>query len=400
MKLLELYSLATGLEIGDQFLVESFYPLPFEKYITIHPSSGMAGKNYSYYADVLLLLSPFLKANNIEVVQIGGKDDTPLKDCYHLQGLTTIHQSAYLLKNSLLHISNDTWTAHRAGAIGTPLVALYGSTSVANHAPFQFDPSRTIFLESHRGGKRPTFAVQETPKTVDFIPPEEVANSVLKLLGLADKIERKTLYVGNVYLQPLLELVPNIVMDPKIQITGALVLRMDLHHDESIMASNIQFKKCALCLNREINLTLLAQLKQNIVSVRVEVDQISPEWIKGLKKLGIPTSFVAREQDPEKLAALRLKLYDACLFDTYAPNTKEDFFKEAKIFLNKDLDPNLNFGTLKFRTNRMLLSDNKVFLSNAHRLAEQRVPDTLHNEGSVIDVPEFWEDLGHYMIFQ
>lgn len=399
MKLLELYSLATGLEIGDQFLVESFYPLPFQKYITIHNSSGMAAKNYSFYGEVLSLLSPSLKAAGIEVVQLGGKDDQPLKDCFHLQGLTTLHQSAFLLKNSLLHLGNDSWLAHRAGAVGTPLVALYGSTSVANHAPLKFDPSKTVLLESHRSNKRPTFASQESPKTIDFIPPEEVAHSVLNLLGLEDKITRKTVHVGNVYLQPLLELVPNVIMDPKIQIAGALVLRMDLHHDESVMVSNLQLRKCALSIDKEVNLNYLVQLKPNIVSLRIEVDQISPEWLRAVKKVGLPTAFIAREKDPEKLAALRLKLYDACLFDQYVPNTKEDFFKESSVFLNKPLDPSINFGILRFKTNRMLLSDNKVYLTNAHRLAGKNVPDTLHNEGDVIDSPEFWEDAGHYMIF-
>lgn len=400
MKLLELYSLSTGLEIRKQFLIESFYPLPFERYITIQNSSGMAAKNYSHYGEVLSMLAPLLKRAGIEVIQLGGKEDSPLKDCYHLQGQTSLSQSAFILKNSLLHVGNDSWLAHRAGEIGVPLVSLYGSTSVENHAPFRFDPEKTIFLESHRCGKRPTFASQEGPKTIDFIAPENVANSIISLLALGDKIARKTLCVGSMFYQPLLELVPDVVVDPKLQISGILVLRMDLNHNEQFMAANLQFRKCAISTGKEINLNLLANAKNNIASLRIEVDNIDPTWLKMAKRLGVPISFVAREKDAEKLAQMRLRMYESCVFDQYLPTSKEDFVKDAGIFLNKPLDSALNFDTLRFKTNRMLLSDNKVFLSNAHRLAGKHVPDSSHNEGQVIDSPEFWEDAANYMIFQ
>mgnify|MGYP006173706677 CR=1 FL=1 len=75
MKLLELYSLATGLRIGQQYLVETFYPLPFDRYVTIQGGSGMQSKNYPYYGEVLGLLLPALKVAGIHVVQLGGKDD-------------------------------------------------------------------------------------------------------------------------------------------------------------------------------------------------------------------------------------------------------------------------------------------------------------------------------------
>ena len=398
MKLLALYSLATGLKVGRQFLNESLYPLPFDKYITIQNGSGMAGKNYSYYNEVLSLMRPALKAAGIEVVQLGGNDDISLIGCYHLHGKTNLHQSAYILRNSMLHIGNDSWLAHRAGAVGTPLVSLYGSTSVENHSPFSFDPSKTIFIESHRSGRRPTFALQEFPKTIDFIPPESVANAGLKLLGLPT-VDRQTIYIGDMFTQPLLELVPNVILDPKISVAGALVLRMDLHHDESCMASNLQLRKCVLSVNKEVSLGLLSQLKPNLVSMRVQVDNIGGHWIKSIKKLGIPIHLVSHEQDPEKLASLRLRLYDYCLFDQFQSRTREDFFAGAKAFLNKDLDSGLNLNTLRFKTNRFLLSDGKIYLSNAHRLVGKSTQDTDHNDGNVIDTPEFWEDSGNYIIY-
>lgn len=399
MKLLELYSCATGLKVKKQFLHEAFYPLPFDRYICIVNGSGMTSKNYSFYNEVLSIMGPALKAANIEVVQLGGKDDPALNGCHHTQGQTSIHQSSFLLRKALCLITNDSWLSHRAGELGVPLVACYGPTSIENHSPYVFDPQKALLIESHRNGKRPSFAAQEPARTIDLIPPEKIANAALLLLGLP-QVARKTLYVGEVFNQHLVELVPNVIVDPKISIVGAMVIRMDLHHDESIMMSNLQLRKCAIAINKEVNLNILAQLKGNIASLRIQVDELSPEWLRQVKKLGVPTAYVSHEQDPEKLAALRLKLYDACLFDHYMPRTKEDFFKESKAYLNKELDAGLNFGTLQFKVNRMILSDGKVYLSNAHRLAGKNTPSSEQNTGQVIDDPEFWNDLGSYLIYQ
>lgn len=399
MKLLEQYALATGLKVGNQSLHEAFYPLPFDRYITIQNGAGSQAKSYSFFNEVLAIMGPALKAAGIETVQLGGKDDPALNGCHHTQGQTSIHQSSFILRRSMVHIANDSWLSHRAGALGVPLVTCYGPTSIENHSPYIFDPQKTLLIESHRCGKRPTFAAQESPRTVDLIPPEQIANAALLLLGLP-QVARKTLYVGEVFNQHLVELVPNVIVDPKVNIVGAMVIRMDLHHDESIMMSNLQVRKCAIAINKEVNLNILTQLKGNIASLRIQVDSLSPEWLRQVKRLGVPTAYVSHEQDPEKLAALRLKLYDACLFDHYMPRTKEDFFKEGKVYLNKELDSGLNFGTLQFKTYRMILSDGKVYLSNAHRLAGKNTPSSEQNTGQVIDDPEFWNDLGSYLIYQ
>ncbi len=417
MKLLELYSLATGLRIGQQYLVETFFPLPFDRYVTIQGGSGMASKNYPFYNEVLALVMPFLEAAGIKVVQIGGKDDPPIRGCYHAQGQTNLHQSNYLLRRSLLHIGNDSWLSHRGGELGIPLVICFGPTSIANHGPYRFNQVRSAFIESHRFGRRPTFASQEAQSTMAVIPPEQIANAVLRLIGgqtsgespnqiyvSPAQVSRQSLYIGEAYNQHLVELVPNVIVAPQLQIPNALIVRMDyVANDatsfaaaESLLLSNLRLRKCLIVTDRELNLNHLVQLKPNVAGLRIEVDKVSPAWIKGVKRLGIQTAFFSSERDPEKLSRLRMDLYDACLFDHYVPPTREDFVKVCGVYLNKPTDAAIITPTVRFSTHKMLLSEGKVHLSKAHWQAGRATPTTEQNSDTIIDSPTFHEEQSHH----
>lgn len=398
MKLLELYSLSTGLRIGKQYLMESFYPLEFENYITFQSGSGMASKNYPFYNEVMALISTTLKSAGIEAIQIGGKDDPPIQGCYHQQGNTNLHQSNYLLGRSLCHIGNDSWASHRGGEIGVPLVICFGPTTPQNHGPYHYDHARSVFIESHRLGRRPTFANQENPTTIALIPPEQIANSILSILKIGPLIERSSIYIGDAYNQPVVEIVPNIILNPQIQISGPLIIRMDHLHNEDMLWGNLQLRKSVIAIDQEINLNMLTQLKPNVISLRVEVDKLSSTWIKQLKRLGIPTAFFSSESSAEKLAKLRLDLHSTILFDKFQPPTKDEFLKLSARYLNKEIDKDLKIDKLKFSTNKMLLSESKVYLSKAHWLAGKDT-SVNNNSGQVIDTPEFWEEAPHFYIY-
>lgn len=231
MKLLPRYASECGLKIGHQWLLESFYPLPITRYITLHAGSGMAAKNYPLYQEVVAMILNILESQGIKIVQLGGKDEPLVNGCVDLRGKTDYHQSAYILRNSMLHVGNDSWLMHRAGDINVPIVELFGSTTVENHSPYHYDPAKTVFIESHRGGKHATFASQEMPLTIAFIRPEEVANAVLRLLGITDLFIHTTHYIGAFYTHASLELVPNTCPAPTFFPELPVTARMDLHFD-------------------------------------------------------------------------------------------------------------------------------------------------------------------------
>lgn len=399
MKLLPAYSLTSGLKIGEQFLLETFYPLPVLRYITIQAASGMAGKNYPYYNDVILLVRDALEKAGISIVQIGGKDDQPVIGAIALQGKTTLHQSNYLLKRALLHVGNDSWASHRAGALNIPLVCLYGPTSVANHSPYKYNKDRTVLIESHRFGRNPTFVAQENPPTIALIPPEQVAAAILKTLDLPNEISRKSVYVGSEYSAVSFDVIPNAVVPPQTNI-GVPMIRMDLDFNEQGLAANLQVRKSAITTEKEINPNLLAQFRPNIALLRIYVDNVSAQWIKTVKRIGVPIQALSRERDEDKLRKLRLDLFDVdCFFDVEVMPTVENLKKEIEIYTNKTLDTELNLSTLSFRTNHFYISSGKIYLSVPHWRKDESVESTDKNEGKVVDAQEFWEEQKRHYYF-
>jgi hypothetical protein len=408
MKLLELYALATGLQIGHQHFAEAFYPLPFDRYITVQTGSGMPAKNYPYYNEVFYLMRNYLAANDIHVVQLGGEKDSGVAGAYSLLGKTTLYQSNYVLTRSLLHIGNDSWMAHRAGAVQVPLVALYGPTTKQNHAPYDHNSEITALIESHRFGKLPTFQSVESPASIAVIPPEQVAREALRLLSAqigvsAPTITRRSIYIGPDYHAINFEIVPDMAPNAAANV-GVPAIRMDLDASktsEQWLAQNLSMRRCAVITDREINLNILAQFRPNLVGMRLFVDKLSPQWIKAVTRLGVPLQTYCRERDPQKVSELRLKLFDACFFDVWHDADMDDLRKGTLLYLGKkELDMEPNWCTLSFRTNHYLLSKGSIYLSTAHWRAGQKTEAFEKNIGRVIDTPEFWSGQKEHYYFE
>lgn len=408
------YALQIGVPLTKPTIQKAFFPLecPLDKVVLLHGFGGaimqeqngvfrptFPAKCYDHFSEVVTLIKPALDAAGFKIYQIGAPGEPQIRGCHHLMGQTTMHQCAYLVENAALLIGNDSMWAHQRGAFDGALVAVYGPTSSWNHGPHWKNAEKTILIDSHRFGKKPSYQAQESPKTINVITPESIANSALKLLGLPP-VTQQSIFVGAAYQQNIVELVPDSVVAPQVPIPGQLIIRMDYLHNEKILAQNLQLRSCNVIANREIDLGILGQLRQNISAMRLEIDKIGPGWIKEFKKLGIKTMFSCSEKNPEKVAAMRLEYFDACFFDQFVPPTVEDLRKDAEKYLNKPLDEQLKLDTLSFKSNKFLLSDNKVFLSKAHWKAGKNTPTTSHNSGQVIDDEEFWAEAAHFYIFK
>ena len=57
MHTLERYALSCGVKIDKPHIFEEFYPLNFEKYITIDASAEIDTKRYDYYNEVVDLIT-------------------------------------------------------------------------------------------------------------------------------------------------------------------------------------------------------------------------------------------------------------------------------------------------------------------------------------------------------
>ena len=179
MKLLESYANSVSVDIKSApVLPAQFYPAP-DKYITIQNSSGMPAKDYDLWQLVIDLIYPYLEPAGISIIQIGKGDIKPLNKVNNLANHTSFAQSVYLLNNALLHCGNDSWACHAATI--TPIVSLYGSTSVSAHSPYHYHP-KSEFLESHRWNRNCSFNPGENPKSINLIKPEIVVARIILFL--------------------------------------------------------------------------------------------------------------------------------------------------------------------------------------------------------------------------
>lgn len=386
MKLLEAYALGSGLKINKPFIYKAFYPLPFQKYITVHASAGMPAKEYAFWEDVIELVKPTLDKHGISIVQIGGKDDESLKHTFSLLGRTNIHQTAFVLSNSILHMSNDSFSAHVAGAFDIPLVSIYGSTTVANHSPYFYNKEKTTFIEATRSGHKPSYSREEDPKMVDTIYPELIANAVLK--NFDEKVTRQTLKLGQYYPTYIVEFIPDHVL-PTNQLPGGVInIRMDYCFDEKNFTRAVYGRKCNVITDKPIDIKLIRSFKTHINRLSLEVFMdTAPEYVKQVKATGVDLHLFTKEVDEEKLKSLRLKHFEFEIVQE-KPITKESLDIKDKIGYNSC-----------YKTNKFILAKDGIFLSKADWKAKKAVKDFNDNTREIPDVPEFWEEVDYFYIF-
>jgi len=311
MNLIERYSLSCGVPIGQPYIYEKFFPLPIEKYITIHPFTKPA-KTYDYWQDVVDELLPFLEKEGIRIVQIGAKNEPKLIGCVHLQGTTSVSQVAFLLNYSMLHLSADTFSAHIASSKNIPMVTLFSSSYVSNCCGYWGERSKQIFLSpAFVDGKKPSFANEESPKTINTIPSERVSQSVLDLLSIKEVVPYRTVYVGSKYTNGIYfhNIVPT---DGAAAIEqDGVEIRMDLGFNEEFLVRQLAQRVCAVITDRPININIIRDYKPRISVMFVFVkDDTCLPFVKQLISIGINTEVVTYESREAELSKLRLSFYE------------------------------------------------------------------------------------------
>jgi len=403
--LIETYSRSTALQVGSIEIEESYFPNIEGNYITFQNGSGQQSKNYDYMNEVLDILSPLLKVNNIRMIQLGGKEDSPLKHCEHFQGKTTIRQAYHLLRHGMCHIGPDSWQTHVAGFLGKPLVSLYGSTSISAHGPAWKNPSKTFLLESHRNNRVPSYS-QEHPKTINKIPPENVINAILEIFNGPNKFQRKSYLIGEAYNQTVIEWVPDLNVSPQFLNGQALMCRMDYHFSEENLSGALQTRPVSIITDKPININLLTSFRKNVVGVTVEVrDGSVLEFVKNLKSAGIKYKLYNKTASQEEISSIRLTYFDIGNIERFSVKSYKNFVEESAEYQNTDYDLLLDILSsdnrkLLYRSNKYLLSNGNIYLSKAAWIANQPVQGFEHNIQEVIPDPVFWEEIPHFYIFR
>lgn len=389
MHLFTEYALSTGSRLKTPKLLEKFYPINSTKYLTFQASSGMASKNYDYFSDVLELLITILKKYNIDIIQLGGKEDEILPHTIRLCGLTNLAQSTYIIKRGLLHFGNDSSLIHMASCLDKPIVSVYGISPPEVCGPYFNSKSRTICLTPEfPEGQKYSYTPTEQPKMVNTINPEQIARAILELLGLKEEISCETIFIGKEYKKQLIEVIPNHLVHPQQLQNTIINLRADLLWNEEAIYANASQRPCTIVTNRPLNLDIIKQFKQNVKNILylLEIDNSAQdlEFIKKLHESGI--SYVLLTHDLENINKFKLDYLDYNMIIPVPICKREEVKNVDKVGANT-----------YFKTNKLILSNGKVYLSRAHWRADQ--PFNPKEKSKIIDDPEFFRDKEYFCLY-
>jgi len=398
MNLVERYASDCGLKINKPFLYQKYFPIPFDKYILIHAGGNFLSKRYDYYNEVVELIFPILKENGYKLVQIGSENDSELHSIADLRGKTSIHQTAYLIRKAALLIGNDSFCVHVAAAHNTPTITLFGSTSPHNHGAYFGSQNNKKFIQADLKGLKPSFSAQdEGTKVINRIKPEEVANTVLELLKLDKKLDRKTLFIGEKYNDFIIEVVMDTVVSPNSFPQAMLGARMDLNFDEEMLEKNLQIRPLSITTDRPINIDLLSKYRQHVGAVIYEIkEDYSVDFAKNLMMNAIKLHLFTYLPE-DKLGLIKLDLFDYGIIDV-----KEKFtlrkFEDFKKTIEND-DNKLTYNT-KYKTMKFLAADNKWYLNEIDWKNNKPIENLEKNQGKIdLKNPYFWDNLDYIYIY-
>ncbi len=391
MHLLETYSLATGGKIDKPFIYTTFFPLPVERYITFQAQSKFNSKNYDFWQDVLNILYPILESVGIKIVQVGSQNEYPYQYVIDLKGRTDIHQLAYVIQNSLLHLGPDSLGIHISSFFDIPIVGLYSCSPRAISGPYFGTCDKQIIFEGYKRTKngKPSYAAEEAPKSINTINPEEIAGAVLKLLGIDRSIPFETVYIGSKYSHNILrELVPNC----NIQVQGpsniVTEVRMDLEYNEQFLFKQLQTTRCAIVTDKPISLDKLKPFRPNIAAIVYEIkDNDDPAFAAEARKFGVPMILVS-SLSQELINEKKNSYYEIGKINKFESPDPEIVDKLKSIMPN-----------LYFKANKILASNNQFYMTNAARVTNQPITNDFEYY-KAHDVPEFWNNLAFFACVQ
>lgn len=384
MHLVEQYALSCGVKIDKPHIEVSYFPVVPQKYITIHSSNRIQSKTYDLYKDALELINPFLEKANIKIIQIGETGEEKLPYCQSLLGRTNIKQAAFVIKNSILHLSTDSFSTHVASGFEKKIVSLYSTSYKECCGPYWGNKSDHILLEPDRDKHKASFSDTENPKTINEIMPEKIAQGVLDLLDLKHNInDIETFHVGQMYHGQSVAIVPDHTM-PQSFIQGQPVNIWGHAHfnEENIIKWAIN-RKSNIFIDKPLNTKYLNTIKNNIHQINFflnDENENCEQFFSDIKKIGIRLQLIC--EDKEKIKTTRLKFFD---WDVHLleKTTKKDLDNVDKLCNNS-----------RYKSSQLVCSNKKIYASKA---AWKNSIEGDHKE--IIDCPEFWEDLVNLKIY-
>lgn len=372
MNLAQLYSLTSGKQINKMYVYPRYYPLPIDNYIVIQPWSK-ASKNYSMWEEVMDLIYPHLKQLGISIIQVGAKDERPIKYAINTSGTTSWGQLSYIISKAKLVLTTDSISSHLAGHFNIPLVVLISNNFSSAVSPFFGDKSKQTILEPDRTNQNPLFTLEEHyPKQIDSICPFKVAESVLKLLDIDTNFNFKSLYMGQFFMNKALENCMDSVVDVKKLNAPNIICRMDINFNLAVLKNQLNLCPCQIITDEPIPASILQSFKPNILGVVYKIThKHNPLFIKDLIKYKIGYQLMS-ELPINELNTYKLDYMDLGIIH------------QLNFVIPSELKET-NLSNIYFKTGKVLFSKNKFYNSFYSYINDQNFDPMKNEPHKIID---------------
>lgn len=383
--LVEEYAKNLGVKIGKPIFEPHYMPITDEKYITFHVDNKIDSKYYEFFPETIDLLKNVVSQLGYKIYQIGGGEDPQLPNVDKSFLGFSRKQTAYIIKNAALHIGIDSFPVHLASVYDVPIIALYSHIYPQHAYPYWSSKEKIKLIEADRKGRKPSYHYQEKPKSINTIKPEEIVKNACELLGIGHTKSISTLYIGEQYSTPMIEIMPNFFGESPELKDKLLNIRMDYFFNEECLMHWASYYQVHIVSDQPINLEVLKRTKNKIKEITFlinDLETFSLEYLESVKNIGI--HFVGLCQKKERLASIKDFYFDF-IIEEDKPTSEE----KIKNFQNKE--------NLKFLTKKDIFSNGKRYYSKAHVDSNQ---EALDKWGSVVDSESFWKDLEHYYIYE
>jgi hypothetical protein len=347
---------------------------------------------------VVDILHPILAKNGIDILQLGFKEDRVLQKTYNTAGQASHNQQAYLIRNSLLHVGPDNLSTDLASHFGKKTVAVYGNCLPSHFRPYWSKDEDVALLQPVRTKedpqRKPCYAPEEDPKTINLISPEEIARKVCQLLDIDFEYQYKYLFMGEKYPYGMINVIPNTALEAYGEIPNLPVsIRMDLLFNEQGLAHNLQHslvggEPVSIVTNKPINPQLLSHFRPKIrlVTYIIEEDN-EPNFVRFLMNSAIPYAMISF-LPKEKLDPLKLDYMDFGVLI------------EQKKPCKKDVEDKLENTLLYYKSNKFVLASGKIYPSQPAWKRDLSVPSFEKTPQILIDEPSLWEEVDNYCILK
>lgn len=332
----EVYAKDLGVKIGQAQLLDHFYPICQTNYIVANMDSELQVNQYDYWDIVINLISPHLGKEKIAIVRISDADQISLS------------QKNYIIKNSKLFFGILTHFAQVANIYDVPSVSLLSNVYAENREPSK----DSVVLTPDFSEIKPSFAVEERPKRINQIKPEEIAQNILNELGIKEKIDFKTIKAGEKYIEESIEIIPDFFgVSPKLNLQDKPInLRADLHFDLSNIIQWSNYCLVNLIVDQPMPSEVLDSLRNRVKQMIFKIDNLDndhSEFFNFVKKAKINLILFTDKEDI--ISELRMKYFD---FPVFLEN------------LEKDVDSLVNENT-KYLSKKKFITKGSIYLSHS-----------------------------------